>query len=74
MEIVLAWTLYLVLGVACLVLGWAWLAPRLPRRMRLLMLIGAAAIAVVALGVSAQIPHDYQVSDVAEYSRGFIDR
>jgi hypothetical protein len=72
MQIVLAWTLYLVLGVACLVLGWGLLAPRLPRRVRLAILAGAAALAVIALGVTSQIPHDYQTLDVAEYTRGFI--
>jgi hypothetical protein len=72
MQIVLAWALYIVLGVACLALGWAWLAPGLPRRVRLLILVGAVALAVIALGVTSQIPHDYQVRDVAEYARGSI--
>jgi len=72
MQIVLAWILYVVLGVACLALGWAWLAPRMPRRVRLLILVGVAALAVIALGVASQIPQDYQVRDVAEYVPGFI--
>ena len=62
MQILLAWVLYVVLGVACLALGWAWLAPRLPRGVRLLVLVAAAALAVIALGVASQIPHDYQVT------------
>ena len=72
MQIVFAWTLYLVLGVACLVLGWGWLAPRLSRRLRLAILAGAAVLAVIALGGTSQIPHDYQTRDVAEYARGFL--
>ena len=62
----------MVLVVACLALGWAWLAPRLPRRVRLLVLVAAAALAVIALGVASQIPQDYQVRDVSEYVPGFI--
>src|SRR5690349_21502654 len=59
-EQMLAVGLYLGLGVTALALGWAWLAPRLPRRVRLTILMLAGALAVLALAVSAQVPHDYR--------------
>src|SRR6266568_2385011 len=71
MEIVLAWAFYLALGVACLALGWGWLAPRLPRRVRLAVLALVAALSVLALAVTAYISHDYRPGgDLAEYFRG----
>ena len=70
MEILLAWVVYLAFGVACATLGWAWLAPRLPRRLRPAILWLMAGLAVLALAVTSQIPHDYHTSDLAEYEFG----
>ncbi len=70
MEILLAWVVYLAFGVACAALGWAWLAPRLPHRLRLAILWLMAGLAVLALAVASQIPHDYHTSDLAEYEFG----
>ena len=70
MEILLAWVVYLAFGVACAALGWAWLAPHLPRTLRLAILWLIAGLAVLALAVTSQIPHDYHTSDLAEYEFG----
>ena len=70
MEILLAWVVYLAFGVACVALGWAWLAPRLPRTLRLAVLWLMAGLAVVALAIAARIPHDYRTSDLAQYEFG----
>ena len=62
MEILLAWVVYLAFGVACVALGWAWLAPRLPSRLRLAVLWLMAGLAVLAMLVasqnSARLPHE----------------
>ena len=72
MELMLAVGLYLGLGVTALALGWAWLAPRLPRRVRLAVLTLAGTLAVLALVVSAQVPHDYRPEDLPEALRGLL--
>ena len=53
MGILLAWVVYLAFGVACAALGWAWLAPHLPRTLRLAILWLIAGLAVLALAVHA---------------------
>src|SRR5438132_1091148 len=73
MEVLLAWAVYLTLGVLCLALGWAWLAPRLSRRVRLAILWCFAGLALLALAVTARLPQDYRLyrpGDLAEYDRG----
>jgi hypothetical protein len=70
MEILLAWIVYIALGMACLALGWAGLGPRLPRPVRLAVLALCAGAAVLALAVAAQIPHDYRPHDLDQYNLG----
>ncbi|MEP6774029.1 MAG: hypothetical protein ABJA50_00415, partial [Chloroflexota bacterium] len=70
MEILLASVVYLAFGVACAALGWAWLAPRLPRALRLAILWLMVGLAVLALAVASQLPHNYHTSDLAEYEFG----
>lgn len=70
MEIFLAWATGIALGVVCLALGWAWLGPRLPRRVRLAVLGVCGVLALIALAVTATIPHDYRPNDVNEYNFG----
>jgi hypothetical protein len=67
---VLAWVFCLALGVVCVALGWGWLAPRLPRRVRLAILALVAILSVVAMAVTANVPQDYHPSDLTEYMRG----
>jgi hypothetical protein len=71
-EILLAWAAYLTLSVSWLALGWAWLAPRLPRRVRLVSIGLLAGGAVLALIVAAQIPHDYRPTDLPELDRAGV--
>ena len=70
MEVLLAWVVYLVLGVACLALGWAWLGPRLPRPVRMAVLTLCAGLAVLALAATARLPHDYRPNDLDQYNLG----
>ena len=69
MEILLAWAAYLTLGVAWLVFGWSWIASRLPRPARLAILWFLVGVSLVALAVSAQVPHDYRPTDLTELGR-----
>ena len=69
MEILVAWAVYLSLGILCLALGWAWLRPRLPRCMRLAILWFVAGLSVLALALTAHLPQDYRPGDLAEYWR-----
>ncbi|MFL5732926.1 MAG: hypothetical protein ACJ78Q_06960 [Chloroflexia bacterium] len=54
----------------CLSLAWAWLVPRLQRRTRLVFLGLLGALAMLALAVTALLPHDYRPGDAAESSLG----
>ncbi|HUS16588.1 MAG TPA: hypothetical protein VM536_16450 [Chloroflexia bacterium] len=70
MDLFLAWGVYLALGVAGATLAWAWLTARHAGRGRRLLLGLATGIAVLAIALTSQIPHDYRISDLAEYNRG----
>jgi hypothetical protein len=72
MEIALAWIVYLALGVSCLALGWAWLAPRLTHGARLVVLAIVGGLSVIAMVVTLHIPQDYQVHDVSQAALGWI--
>ncbi len=61
--------LELALGVLGLARGWAWLAPRLSRRGRLVILGLLGGLAVGALALTAGLPHDYRPGDLGELSR-----
>ena len=58
--------------MGCVTLAWAWLAPRLPRPLRLTVLGCLAGLAVLALAVTALIPHDYVPGDLTEYVQGLV--
>jgi len=68
---VLAWAYCLALGVVCVAVGWGWIAPRLPRRVRLAGLALVAILSVLVMAVTANMPQDYHPSDLTEYHRGF---
>src|SRR3954447_23405811 len=72
MELLLAWGAYITLGVIGLALLWALLAPRIARRVRLAILGLFAALALLAMGVAAQIPQDYRPGNLVQYGQGSV--